>query len=81
MRFREYKFHLEDSLATETTIESRAQLLAFINHMLNPYGVTVADSMLRIYPFYGDPAGWCDTHLVAIDGYGAFGFIEGEPPR
>lgn len=80
-RFREHRGHLEDSLATETTIESRAQLLAYANKILNPYGITVDDSMLRVMPYYGDEerTGWRDLHIVAIDGYGAFGFIEGEP--
>ena len=81
MRFREYRWRLEDSLATEIPIESRAKLLAHANKILNPYGITVDNSMLRVMPYRerDDPAGWHDLYVVAIDGYGAFGFIEGEP--
>lgn len=81
-RFREHRGGLAESMLTAREISSRSELVAHMRAELSRYGFAFADNAVRIEPYGGDDEriGWKDVHIVIVEGYGPFGFIEGPCP-
>lgn len=81
MRLREHRGSLSDSLATTQTLaNTRAALVSAVSAVLSRFGVTVTDSTVRVSWYAADNrCGWGQTFIVAVDGYGIFGFTDTNP--
>ena len=74
MKFREHRGDLKSSM--ETTIEIEGTKESLYNAIHDGYDFTM--DMLHVSPYGGIDVrtGW-DTHIVAVDGHGVFGFTDG----
>lgn len=75
-QFREHRGSLEDSLATCVQIFDMADLEQHLFKKL-----ALPRGTLKVTPYCRDErlAGWLDTHVVTIEGYGVAGFTNGMP--
>lgn len=75
MKYREHRGNLKSSM--ETTIEIEGTKESLYNVILDSYDCTI--DMLHVSPYGGidERTGW-DTHIVTVDGYGVFGFTDGD---
>ena len=77
-RYRDHRGMLEDSLATEQRFESKAKLIQYLQKKIDKYCVTLDCNNIKIEAFgYDKRCGW-DNYIVSLDGWGVFGFIDGD---
>ena len=81
MKLREHRGSLDESHATTRSLaDTREALVSAVRDVLSPYGVVVTDESVRVSWYANDPRrGWGPTFIVAVDGYGIFGFTDTNP--
>lgn len=81
MNLRQHRGSLEESMKTLTVVNNREELLKVMREELAPFGHLVPESYVSVALYSGVPdtrIGWDKTYVVYIDGYGVFGFMDGE---
>ena len=81
MKIREHRGFLVESMETVQEIEATKRALfefikeSFINW---PTMLSIKETDIHVEPYgYDDRINW-DTYIVTIDGYGVFGFTDGD---
>ena len=79
MKFRDHRGSLTESMATVIDIPPTLEALKIIiNTELGKYGVPeISDEMITVESYgFDNRIGW-DTHIVIVNGYGVYGYIDG----
>lgn len=80
IKFREHRGSLDDSMETVIELEGKPELVDIVKNCLNGYGhdLLINKETIRIEPYgYDKRINW-DTYIITLDGYGVFGFANGE---
>ena len=77
-KLRQYRFQLADSMRTVIEVEPTKDVLyAVIQSELGRYGHEVTPDMVHVEKHcFDERIGW-DAHIVTVDGYGVYGFMDG----
>ena len=79
-KYREHRELLVESMRTVKEFNGKDDLIRFLQHDLNRWGVGKYDLNKITIEKYGDEIdtriGW-DTHIVHLKGYGVLGFTDG----
>ena len=75
-KYRDHRGGLAESMETVQKLESKDDLVNYLQSKVNEYDPAVDCSKIIIKPYgYDSRINW-DTHIVTLDGYGVFGFTD-----
>lgn len=78
MKLRQHRGQLANSMATVIEIAPyRSSLALAVNDEMAEFGFAVAEEAIHVEHCGRDDRNGWDTHIVTIDGYGVYGFVDG----
>lgn len=78
IKYRSHRGELADSLKTALEFANKQALINYLQSEANRLNLGIDCSKITIERYVPDPRNEQETHIVYLDGFGVFGFIDGQ---